>query len=137
MTYKKTICLDFDGVIHKYTSGWQGADVVSDGPVDGAMAAILEYQADGFEVAVYSSRSNSAQIGGVQAMQSAIYTWMQAHVRDVHGEGHERIVNEAVNAIQYPREKPAAWVTIDDRGIQFKGIWPSAEEIDCFKPWYK
>ena len=137
MTFKKTVCIDFDGVIHAYTSGWQGANVVSDGPVDGAMAAILEYQKAGFTVAVYSSRSNTNMPGGVQAMISAIYTWMQAHVRDVYGDGHESIVNKAVNDIEYPREKPAAWVTIDDRGIQFKGIWPSPKELEDFKPWYK
>lgn len=32
---KKTICVDFDGVIHKYSKGWQG-DVIYDEPVEGA-----------------------------------------------------------------------------------------------------
>lgn len=33
---KPILLVDFDGVIHLYNSGWQGADVVSDGPVPGA-----------------------------------------------------------------------------------------------------
>jgi hypothetical protein len=137
MSFKSVICLDFDGVIHSYTSGWEGADVVSDGPVHGAMAAILEYQAAGFEVAVYSSRSSSAHIGGIQAMRSAIFQWMHAHILEIHGTENMKLVTKATDAIVYPREKPAAFVTIDDRGIQFKGVWPSAKEIEDFKPWYK
>jgi len=33
---KPILCLDFDGVIHSYSSGWKGADVIPDPPVPGA-----------------------------------------------------------------------------------------------------
>ena len=29
---KPILCLDFDGVVHSYTSGWKGADVIPDPP---------------------------------------------------------------------------------------------------------
>ncbi len=39
---KPILCLDFDGVIHSYTSGWKGADVIPDPPVEGAMQFIWD-----------------------------------------------------------------------------------------------
>lgn len=55
-TKKPTLCVDFDGVVHSYTSPWKGAAVISDPPVPGAiewLLACLDY----FEVVIYSSRS--------------------------------------------------------------------------------
>lgn len=53
---KPTLCLDFDGVLHSYSSGWKGADIIPDPPVAGAADFIIEAQQH-FIVAVYSSRS--------------------------------------------------------------------------------
>ena len=62
---KPILCLDFDGVIHSYTSGWKGADVIPDPPVDGALD-FLERASAHFDVQIFSSRSN--QPGGIEAM---------------------------------------------------------------------
>ena len=37
---KKTIVFDFDGVIHSYTSGWQGITAIPDPVVPNIQAAI-------------------------------------------------------------------------------------------------
>ena len=63
---KPTLCIDFDGVLHAYTSGWKGADVIPDPPTDGAMRFLWD-AADYFTLAVFSSRSH--QPGGKKAMQ--------------------------------------------------------------------
>ena len=63
--FKPILCLDFDGVIHSYTSRWQGAGVIPDPPVDGAIAFMLG-ALDRFDVVIFSSRSN--QPGGLSAM---------------------------------------------------------------------
>lgn len=63
---KPILCLDFDGVCHQYTSGWQGADVIPDPPVPGLWKFLTEASLY-FDIAVFSSRSH--QEGGIAAMR--------------------------------------------------------------------
>lgn len=46
---KKTIVFDFDGVIHSYTSGWQGISVIPDPVVPEIQAAINYLRMEGYE----------------------------------------------------------------------------------------
>lgn len=39
--------------------------------------------------------------------------------------------------LRFPKEKPAAFLTIDDRAICFTGKFPTSEEIMDFKTWQK
>jgi hypothetical protein len=126
---KPILCLDFDGVIHSYTSGWQGADVIPDPPVDGAMDFIWE-ATEHFTVAIFSSRTN--QRGGLIAMQR----WLREHFMQQFG--HRLLAAEdTYRDITWPVEKPPALVTLDDRALTFTGTWPSMEFIKAFKPWNK
>ena len=123
---KFILCLDFDGVIHSYSSGWKGADVVPDPPVPGAMQFLAE-AVNHFTVSVYSSRSD--QEGGIQAMRN----WLLRHLCAEHqGDGHDIFAE-----IQWPVAKPAAFLTIDDRALTFDGTWPDIEVLKAFKPWNK
>lgn len=130
----KTILCDFDGVIHSYKSGWQGATNIPDPPVDGAIKwienfimfyctipeSIAAMNTPGeFEFAIYSSRSQS--FGGIFTMKR----WLVKHGLD----------SRFLEVIKFPKQKPAAFLTIDDRAICFKGKFPSYEEIINFKPW--
>ena len=116
---KPILCLDFDGVIHSYASGWKGADVIPDPPVDGAIAFMIE-AVKHFRVAVYSSRSGQA--GGIDAMR----TWL-----DYNAAG------TLANDVEWPTEKPPALVTIDDRAVTFTGEWPTIQSLMEFRPWNK
>lgn len=117
---KRTLVLDFDGVLHSYVSGWRGADQIPDEPVEGAITFLRE-AVEHFTVCIYSSRSG--QPGGIEAMQAWLQRYMQGDDRKVYDQ------------IQWPTSKPAAFVTIDDRAIQFKGKWPPMEELVNFTTW--
>lgn len=125
---KPILCLDFDGVIHSYTSGWQGAAIIPDRPVPGAMEFICQ-AVEQFRVVVYSSRSG--QPGGVEAMEGWLLAFLVEHA-DSFGEA-KRVFDQ----IEWPLEKPSAMVTIDDRAITFTGTWPTLDELKAFRPWNK
>lgn len=129
MTFKPILCLDFDGVIHSYTSGWKGADIIPDPPVPGSAEFIRKALKD-FRVAVFSSRSN--QPGGIDAMKA----WCAKHLP---GVGEHAKHPSFLGEIEWPTEKPAAFVTIDDRALCFNGNWDSydPEWLLGFKPWNK
>lgn len=126
---KPILCLDFDGVIHSYTSGWQGAAVIPDPPVPGALE-FIERATQVFSVAVYSTRSH--QPGGREAM----HAWLKMHYAAALDGGWkeaERLLKE----VDFPETKPPALVGIDDRQITFSGEWPDIDGLLAFKPWNK
>lgn len=116
---KPILCLDFDGVVHSYTSRWAGPDIVVDLPTDGAQAALERYLSH-FDVHIFSSRSH--QPGGLEAMQQ----WMADHFDPL-----------ICAQIGWPVVKPPAMVTLDDRALTFKGHWPTLDELIAFRPWNK
>lgn len=127
---KPILCLDFDGVIHSYASGWKGADVIPDPPVPGALKFIVEALKH-FRVAIFSSRSH--QPGGIQAMVQWLGYWSVDPEHGMPGDFDHAIWSE----IEWPTEKPSAFLSIDDRAITFIGTWPSPELLLTFKPWNK
>lgn len=66
----KTVVFDFDGVIHSYTSGWQGENNIPGQPVPGIKKALAELH-ETYEIAVVSSRC--ATYAGVEAIQKWLY----------------------------------------------------------------
>ena len=121
---KPILCLDFDGVIHSYASGWKGADIIPDPPVAGAADFIVAAQ-EHFAVAIYSSRSG--QTGGIDAMKRYVHK----AIIDADHDG------SAFDIIQWPTEKPPAQITIDDRALTFDGTWPRIDDLRSFQPWNK
>ena len=122
---KPTLCIDFDGVIHDYREGWKDGSIYGK-VVDGFFEWAEKAQID-FRLVVYSSRSKTKQ--GRDEMESWIY-------------GHYRLWKKDASAtlrLEFSHEKPPAFLTIDDRAIQFKGIWNveelKPEALKSYKPW--
>lgn len=126
---KPTIAVDFDGVLHKYDSEWQGADVVADGPVDEAMRFLTDLT-DVANVAVFSTRAETSE--GVQAMKA----WLRKHLAEYWAELPE-VVDRVMNKLSFPTGKPKAVVYLDDRAWQFVGQFPDPNELIDFTPWNK
>lgn len=127
MPNKPILCIDFDGVLHSYASGWKGADVIPDPMVEGA-AEFLVAAVTWFRIAVFSSRSN--QPGGLEAMQRWLRTQLHDALKPV-------IYHRLFEQIEWPTEKPPTKVTIDDRAVTFTGQWPSLIDLLAFEPWNK
>lgn len=112
---KKTICLDFDGVLHSYTTNWKSADVIPDPPVAGALEFCKSLIANNWLVYIQSVRACS--VGGRLAMEA----WLTEH-----GFPSDVILTA---------EKPKAWVYLDDRAWLFRGSFPRLSDIERFTTW--
>lgn len=125
------ICVDFDGVLHSYKSGWQGANMIPDPPVDGAIEALYGYLDAGLSLAIYSARSS--QEGGIPEMLH----WLTEHDLDYRDRnGIPRKTPMLFERIEFPESKPAAKVYIDDRGFRFEGVFPTPDELKkLYKTW--
>lgn len=129
---KPTVALDFDGVVHSYTSGWKGADVIPDPPTEGAREAIAELR-ETYRVVIFSTRAardssrpdENDEPGTLPIGLTAIYEWLQRHGIRVDG----------VSA-----EKPKAILYVDDRAFRFAGRWDDVARAlaagpDGVEPW--
>jgi hypothetical protein len=99
--HRRTVCLDFDGVVHSYRSGWRGAPVIPDPPIHGTAEAIARLRQQ-YRVVIYSARCRSAE------GRRAIEAWLRKHQIEV---------DEVCD------HKPPALVYVDDRAIPFRGDW--------------
>ncbi|OXS92673.1 hypothetical protein [Pandoraea apista] len=153
---KPILCLDFDGVIHSYSSGWKGPRTIPDAPVDGALQFIIE-ALETFEVQIFSSRSNywfgrfamkcwlrKHLMNMAMEVENDAPDWWLDEIRDMAENTYEPWhtlsrdhVNATLKRIKWPTHKPPALVTIDDRALTFDGHWPSIEDLKQFKPWNK
>ncbi len=142
---KKRICIDFDGVLHSYVSGWQGHENACDPPTPGAMAFLIE-MIDRYELVVHSARSQYEM--GLQVMWDYLREHLSEHfeaeIWRIWPDGEPRVIKAAADAkaadlvkrIEFVSRKPAAHLYIDDRGWRFDGNnWPTAQEIEAFVPW--
>jgi hypothetical protein len=107
VTYRPRVLVDFDGVIHAYTRGWADGTAY-DPPLPGAAEALAAMDADGYEVAIFSTR-DAQQIG----------EWLM-----VYGFPAYRVTNV----------KEPAVAQIDDRAIRFRDWEQAARHLRALYP---
>lgn len=132
MDKKPILCLDFDGVLHSYVSGWKGPRNIPDLPMPGALEFLKEVVYH-YEVHVFSSRGK--YFGGRRAMKR----WLRKHLTDMYGDeatnGHVIFsMEDILFRLKFPKKKPPAKITIDDRAVCFTGEFPTIKELEVFKP---
>ena len=157
---KPILSLDFDGVLHSYSSGWKGPRVIPDPPVPGAIDFLYDASLC-FQVAIFSSRTgfwfgrmamkNWISKWAYQQFHSANYglhggrnTPLEQFVTRIQQETWEpwdtcchAAADKLVKRLEFPRHKPAALVSIDDRALHFTGIFPEISYLQEFVPWNK
>lgn len=117
---KFDVAVDFDGVIHQYTSGFHGFENIKDPPVDKAIETLKNYICN-LKVAIFSTRASTEE--GV----SAIKDWLIKY----------GLTHEEVNQLTITNTKIHANLYIDDRSWHFDGSYPSIDYIKEFVPWNK
>lgn len=132
---KPILCVDFDGVVHKFDLPWINEHTIVDGPVPGALRWLWK-ATEWFDVRIYSSRSKT------EAGRAAMRYWMAMHSAEEFGHDHPMARMEGMAdryPIEFAAEKPAAFLTIDDRCFCFEGDWSEIPPADLlnFKPWNK
>jgi len=115
---KPTICVDFDGVMNSYKSGYgpnYTVDHITDPPTPYCADAIKILRAS-YVVIIHSTRAVTDE--GKQAIKD----WLKKY----------DIVVDGIMAV-----KPPAMMYIDDRAIPFRGNWfETLEAVNNFKHWF-
>jgi hypothetical protein len=111
---KENIAVDFDGVIHSYTSHWIDDDIIPDPPIPGAIEWMKEISKH-YNIIIFTMRGRSMK------GRAAVLDWLYTH-----GYTSTLVVTDV---------KPLAVLYIDDRGYRFTGRnFPTADAIRLMHP---
>lgn len=117
---QKTICIDFDGVIHDYSKGWQGVDVFNK-PVNGAKEGTTALREAGWMIIIYTTRNDTPALRAWLEENQITYDHINYNPNQPEGSDKGKLI---------------ANVYLDDRGILFDGNWEKAIERTLgFIPW--
>ncbi len=123
---KWTLAIDWDGVLHSYTTPFIATHIISDGPVEGSIAWLIEMSKH-FALVINSARLDTTESPEQnQRVVEAMKEWLLKH----------DCPPEVVDELHF-HPKPKALVYVDDRGYRFSGKnFPSKGDIHLhLHPW--
>jgi hypothetical protein len=115
-----TVAVDFDGVLHAYSRGWQDGSIY-DSPVPGALEALRQLMSE-YAVFIFTSR-NTAQVAAwlsEAGFETSTDDSAFRHDRDWDG-----VFWDARGTLLVTNRKLSASAYIDDRAIRFTS-WDQA-----------
>ena len=119
MKKKKTICIDFDGVIAQYQE-WEGKEKFG-APVPGVQNALKVLKKEGFTIIIFTTREVSDKLKEYLKENDITYD----HINENPDQPKDSNAG-----------KPIADLYVDDRSVCFRGNWKNTlEDIAWFKPW--
>lgn len=122
---KYTIAVDFDGVIHSYTSSWKGAGYIPDAPVPGAIEWLNKMQ-EKFDIVIFTTRGKWFW----NRWKIKAWLWDNGYTE----QGAETWTDLK---IKVTATKPPALIYIDDRAWRFNGVFPGPQTVHRMIPWNK
>lgn len=128
---KKTpiLCINFDGVLHSYMSGWKGPSCIPDPPVLGAISWLRSLLSDADCVCAMAPRYLDFDVQ-IHSYRSRYWTGRRAMAKWLGEEFEESgYYYQLVELITFPKYKPQAFITIDNYVMIFNGQFPTTEQI--------
>lgn len=99
----KTIAIDFDGVIHKYSKGFQGLDNAYDVPTEGTEEALKDLTSRGYRLIIVSSRP-------VEPIKNWLKKYnMDHYFDDVTNTKHPAKYYIDDHAVRFERGQKSSW----------------------------
>lgn len=112
---QKTICVDFDGVIHSYTHGWQNGEVYGD-LIEGSKECMKFFIDKGYRVVILTARIQP-KYSDSEEQKGKMTEWLTKNGFLLDQHYHEVTNN-----------KPSAIMYIDDKAVRFTN-WREMKEL--------
>lgn len=133
---RKSVAVDFDGVLHQWDGEWKGDHVIDGLPLEiqttaGPMKALewLHTILQEYNVDILTTR------GGTFRAQMAILGWIKKHAPNLW---EDTPTSRGLHQVRVTNIKKRALMYIDDRAFRFEGTnYPSINRIRGMRPWWK
>ena len=133
---RHTVAVDFDGVIHQYTSPWVAPHIIDDPPMPEAIDWLWDMNQK-FRVVIFTTRGKTWR--GRRAIKKWLRKWATYNTNNrwfsfdvCMGTHTKRFFG--LEEVEVTDRKPAALMYIDDRAFRFMGAFPSLDQIQATKP---